>query len=309
MRKIKEKMKSYKKLLNSLSDDKSLRQLTNEEITKLKKVLLIAFQDITACCEKHNLTIMLIGGTAIGAVRHQGFIPWDDDLDVAMPRKDFENLKRIFESELGDKYILSSPNYKNNANNRFPMILIKNTLLVEAGNDIKDEGSKIKIDIFIIENIPESIVYRYLKGFWCTCLMFITSYEETYEKQNEALKKYMYKTKEGCNAYKRRIYIGRLFSFFKFQKWVNITDKACQYNKETSLMGIPSGRGHYFGEIRPRITFLPTSKGTFEGLIINLPGNPDDYISNLYGTDYMTLPPIDKRERHFILDIKFKEDK
>ena len=73
-------------------------------------------------------------------------------------------------------------------------------------------------------------------------------------------------------------------------------------------MGIPSGRGHYFGEIRPKETFLPVSKGEFEGMTVNLPGNADDYISNLYGADYMTLPPVEKRERHFILDIRFKEE-
>ena len=72
-------------------------------------------------------------------------------------------------------------------------------------------------------------------------------------------------------------------------------------------MGIPSGRGHYFGEIRSANTFLPPSKGIFEGLEVNLPGNPDDYLSNLYGADYMTLPPEEKRERHFFVDIKFKE--
>ncbi len=141
-------MESFKSLLNSLSHDSSLRQLTDEEVQKLRAVFLEAFQDLSDCCEKHNLTIMLIGGTVIGAVRHKGFIPWDDDLDVAMPRDDFEKLKEIFETELGYKYILSSPNYKNNANNRFPMMLVKDTLFVEAGNSPEDEVSKIKIDIF-----------------------------------------------------------------------------------------------------------------------------------------------------------------
>lgn len=301
-------MKSYKALLNSLSNDTLLRQLNDDEVIKLRHVFLESYLDLVQCCERHNLTIMLIGGTAIGAVRHKGFIPWDDDLDVAMTRDDYEKLKQVFDKELEDKYILSAPNYKSNANNRFPMMLVKDTLFVEAGNSPEDEASKIKIDIFIIENIPDNVIVRYIKGFWCMCLMFMASYEETYEKNSQELKIYMCKTKEGKKIYERRIRLGRLFSFYNFQKWMNIVDSAYQYKKKTKLMGIPSGRGHYFGEIRPRDTFIPVSKGEFEGVSVNLPGNPDDYISNLYGADYMTLPPIEKRERHFILDIKFKEN-
>lgn len=301
-------MKSYKQLLNSLSNDPSLRQLSDEEVKKLRTVFLKTYLDLVSCCERNNLTVMLIGGTVIGAVRHKGFIPWDDDLDVAMPRADFEKLKVIFDEELGNKYILSSPNYKGNANNRFPMMLVKDTLFVEAGNSPEDEASKIKIDIFVIENVPDNALHRRIKGLWCNLLMAMGSYEETHEHQNEFFKNYMCKSDEGRKEYYRRVRIGRFFSFINFQKWMNIVDKACQYGKESSLMGIPSGRGHYFGEFRPASTFIPVSKGEFEGIEVNLPGDPHDYISNLYGKDYMTPPPIEKRERHFIMDIEFKEE-
>jgi lipopolysaccharide cholinephosphotransferase len=294
--------------MNSLSDDPMLRQLTDEEITKLRNVFLEGFNDLSLCCQKYGLTVMLIGGSVIGAVRHQGFIPWDDDLDVAMSRRDFEKLKRVFQKELGKKYILSSPNYKNNAHNRFPMILIKDTLLVEAGVSPVSEAAKIKIDIFIIENIPDNAIIRTIKGIWCTALMFMASYACTYEANSPELRRYMCKTKEGKKAYEHRMRIGKLFSFFSTQKWLDIVDRSFQYNKKTKLKGIPSGRGHYFGEIRPSSTFFPVDKAQFEGLTVNIPGNADDYLRNLYGDDYMTLPPEEKRERHFILDIKFKEN-
>ena len=300
-------MSSYKALLNSIANDSTLRELTEDEVRKLREVLLTAFQDLEACCEKHGLTVMLAGGSALGAVRHHGFIPWDDDLDVVMPRKDFETLKGVFEQELGEKYILSAPNYKNNARSRFPVILVKDTLLVELGGNPEDETSKIKIDIFILENIPKNIICRYIKGLWCTCLMFMASYEATYEHNTPAFRNYLCGTAAGRREYWRRMLLGRLFSFFRFQKWVDIVDSALQYRKESSLMGIPSGRKHYFGEILPRSTFLPPSKGIFEGVSVALPGNTDNYLSNLYGTNYMTLPPVEKRERHFILDIGFKE--
>lgn len=297
-------MGSYKKLLNSLSDDRLLRQLSDNEMKALRERLLKAFCDLNACCEKHGLTVMLIGGSALGAVRHKGFIPWDDDLDVAMTRTDFEKLKVIFDEELGRKYILSAPNYKNNAYGRYPMMFIKDTLFVEVGMTPDSENAKVKIDIFIIDNIPDGIIQRYLKGVCCTLLMFFSSYEYSYEHDNEVLKQYMCKSKKGRIEYRKRKILGRFFAFIPFQKWANLTDCAFQYNDESHLMGIPSGRGHYFGEIRKKDTFIPPSKGVFEGINVNLPGNPHSYLTNLYGRDYMSLPPVEKRERHFIIDFK-----
>ena len=190
-------MKTYKNLMNSLSDDDLLRQMTEEEIKELRSVFLQTYLDLADCCKRNGLTVMLLGGSCLGAVRHKGYIPWDDDLDVAMTRKDFERLKEIFDKEMGDKYILSSPNYKGNARNRFPMILVKDTVMVETGENPEEDLNKIKIDMFLLENIPENPVHRAIKGLWCTALMFITSYEETYEKCDEYMRRYMCKTPEG----------------------------------------------------------------------------------------------------------------
>lgn len=299
-------MKSYKNLMNSLSEDNHLRVLSDEEMKKLREVFLISFSDLKKCCDRHGLTVMMIGGSALGTVRHEGFIPWDDDLDVAMSRADFETLKKVFQKELGDRYVLTSPNYDGNARNRFPQLLIKNTRFVEAGADPNTNLNMIKIDIFIIEGVPENILLRFIKGINCSVLMGIASYVDSYQNKNKVIKEYMCKTPEGKRAYLYRMFLGKLFSFRRAQKWYDILDIAMQYNKKSNLAGIPSGRKHYFGEIRSRSTFFPTSEGRFEGMSVDLPGNPKDYLMNLYGSNYMQLPPPEKREKHFILDVEFE---
>lgn len=294
-------MKSYKDTVNNINSNE-IRFLSDEELKNLKKIMFECYQDVYRVCEKHNLSIMLGGGSALGAVRHNGYIPWDDDFDALMPRKDFEKLKIIFEREFGDKYILISPNYRGSSINRFPKVLINGTRFVEVGANPKSEYNKIKIDIFILENVPNNIIVRYLKGAWGTFLMYICSRVERFEDTESCFSK-----TDIATSMKFRRFIGRLFSFKNASEWRNIVDKACQYKKETNYLGIPTGRKHYFGEILPRSCYLPVSQGIFEGQAVSLPGDYDKYLSNLYG-DYMKLPPIEKREKHSIVDIAFSEE-
>lgn len=288
---------SYKDVVNKQNkSNHDLHIVQGKELEKLKKTLLEIYLDIEKVCKENGLVCMLLGGSALGAIRHNGFIPWDDDLDIGMPRDDYEHFKDLFKSQLGDKYILNAPNYEGIPTNRFPKVLKKGTKFVEAGM-IDDDRACIKVDIFVIENVPNSSFLRTLKGFRCTALMFIGGHVLSFEgwKKHNSNKKMS-----------RRQFVGMLFSFLSSKKWFNILDYASRCNNsDTKFMNIPSGRSHYFGEILSRETFLPVSQGLFEGYTVFLPGNPHLYLKNLYGDDYMTLPPVDKREHHYIEKIFF----
>lgn len=291
-----------KAMMNDLTSKSSvLYELSEEDKSSLKKCLLEMYRDVNSVCLKYDLDLIGSGGTALGSHRHHGFIPWDDDMDFNMARSDCEKLKEIFEDELGDKYLLSCPNYKNKPTARFYKIYKKGTTFIEIDGG-KDYPRNIFIDIFPIDNVPENKALRTVKGCIAHAIMFIASRVQTYETKNNDMIIYRSATKESLKMYKLELLIGRLFSFMSFEQWVNFLDKYLAKTKKSADCNVPTGRKHYFGSIKRWDDFFPVSHGDFEGLDIKLPNNIHKYLTGLYGKSYMQIPPVDKREKHFVLD-------
>lgn len=267
---------------------------------KLKQCLLEMYVDIFKVCEKYNIKVMLGGGSALGAVRHGGFIPWDDDLDLLMSREDYDKFISVFDNELSDLYEITSPNSKYNVSNIFTKVYKKNTELVEIFNLNADTPKGVYVDIFPIEYIPENMIIRFAKGFVANVIYYIGNSVLIYQLRNDILKAFFSASIKGKINYKLRTSIGFFGSFISYKKWFNFYDNYLARGKISSLCGIPSGRGHYFGEILPKDVFFPPKEVTFEGLKAYVPNNVDLYLRNLYG-DYMEIPPIEKRERHYYI--------
>ena len=280
------------------------KELTQDEKRRLQSTCLEIMLDLFDLCNKYHLTIMLGGGSALGAVRHKGFIPWDDDVDLNMPREDFEKLKEVFDKELGNKYTMYAPNYVNKAYNRFAKIEKNNTEILTLSNLYNNERHGISVDIFVIENIPQNFIYRYYKGFLSTVLMFAASQSKFYNLRNSYWKSTMTNTFKGTLTYYVKCFFGFLFHFLPTDKWYDLIDKHSQYHGKTNLRGVPSGRKHYFGEIFDSSVYFPVKQGSFEGKNVSLPNRCDIYLSNLYG-DYMKIPPIEKRENHCYVKVDF----
>ena len=98
-------MLSKKKILNEAANSGSVRPLSEDERKNLKKTLLYMTAEIDAVCRKYDIKMFLVGGSLLGAIRHGGFIPWDDDVDFGMTREDYEKFISIFDQELGEQTV------------------------------------------------------------------------------------------------------------------------------------------------------------------------------------------------------------
>lgn len=294
---------NYKKIINdALRNDVSLHSISEMELHLLQNCLYQAAVDLDEGCRKHGIRLFLVGGSLLGAVRHKGFIPWDDDMDLAASREDYEKLKTIFDEEFSDRYELRCPNSKYPNGYRFMQIYKKGTILKHPGKGNPFQLDSVCIDIFPCDYVPGNKIYRKAKGIFSNLLMFVAScvMDRKYG-DNMAL---INKSKNGRVYLLSREIIGAVFSLYKPEKWFGIADKAVQYNQMSDLATLAMGRKHYFGEICPTSTFFPLKEILFNNHMFYAPNDSDSYLRNLYGNDYMTPPSESGRESHFILELK-----
>lgn len=261
---------------------------------ELKKIQIDIILHINEFCQKHNIRYFICGGTLIGAIRHQGFIPWDDDIDIMMLREDYERFIHIYSSEDKSKYKLHS--HKLNKQYPYPYVKIDDSETVFE-EEIKDTFRMgVNIDLFPIDIIPESknkqrVIYRkshlYIqmltlkrlplirrRGIWKNLLLFI---------------------------------MHSLMFFISNRYIINSLDKiATKYrNERSSLCGVVVW-GYGMREINKLDNYRESIYVPFESIKLPIPNGYDIYLRNLYG-NYMELPPIEKRvsHHHFIAYRKY----
>lgn len=298
-------MKSDTQILNEMAAKSGhLHRLSDQESEKMKKLLLTMYSDISSLCEKHNLTFMLGGGTCLGAVRHKGYIPWDDDLDLMMPRKDYESLiECLRRGEMGDEYEYNTPSKSEDCKNTFLKIYRKGTLDNELYNENTPFPKGVYIDIFPMDSAPRNGFLRKTKGLISDSLMVISTCVLYAQYPSPKFKEFVSLDPSSKKRYQIRVLIGNILKIIPHRLWVYWFDRFNSSTKDTGLMTVPTGRRHYNGEVQSTSTFLPVSHGMFEGIRCPLPADTHKYLSSLYG-DYMKLPSEENRERHFVYQFK-----
>ena len=268
-----------------------LTTISDRELDALHKILLMIYDDFINICEVNGLKFTMIGGSAIGALRHDGFIPWDDDIDLAMPRADFEKLLNCIKEEYAEKYSVLYPQDKHNFGRLIPKMRLKGTeyrTILER--DLDECG--IFLDIYLIENAYDNKFMRKIQGTMSMGLGYLISCLRLYKGRK------FYKSLMNGAEFKVKCVIGFLISFISIERWTRWTDywhSRCK-NSDSEYITIPADGKHFFGGLQKRRDFCDFKEVTFEGRKSFVPGNYDEYLRGYYG-DYMKIPPKEKQER------------
>lgn len=283
---------------------KNKMELTDDMLKQLQKSLYGILVDFADTCKKNNLYYSLCGGTALGAIRHQGFIPWDDDIDVFMTRESYNKLLQIFEKELGTKYYLHSPEITPELGMPIVQLMKKNTAFKSCSTpNCKESG--IYIDICILENAPNNMILRSIHGVGSLIFGLCLSCARFYKNRSYLLEMYDGSEDEAIHAIKRKAAIGFFLSFFSLSLWskINMKWNSIYKNNSSKYVVCPAGIKHYFGEIFKREEYCKTRDIVFEGSTFQIIVDAENALTRLYG-NFREIPPVEKREKHFVTEIK-----
>ena len=273
-----------------------MKEMTPDDI---KKCALNALLYIDNICKEHGITYYLCGGTLLGAIRHQGFIPWDDDIDIMLPRQEYNKLLSCFPSE--GKYKMMKPLEDKN----YPYPYAK----VVDCNTVKDERLRtgyvggIDVDVFPIDALPSDREQ---------CIRYFNDIKKLSYKL-DFLKLRVFRSsnvlftasKYVLSCYYRTMdYLGIITLEKVLSSFVALAQKY-NYN-ESGYCGITSISHYGIKERNFAKDYSPTIYVLFENHQFPAPSCFDVYLSNLYGTNYMELPPIDKRITHHSFNAYWK---
>lgn len=263
-------------------------QLTQLEIAK----------EIRRVCDENGINYFLDSGTLLGAVRHKGFIPWDDDLDLGMLREDYEKFCEIAPEKLDPKYCLQTWRTDKNYPLPFGKVRKRNTVYVEGKSDQSTENG-IYVDIFPYDKAPENMEERAkLRKQMCDLArmaLMKNHYQPWYEDGKTNWKKRIgyiyYQIKAAFTTHDKIVE--------EYEKLVNsVTDDVTRYEQT----------GNIFLYYLPKAWYEKFELIDFEDDKFLCTSNADGYLTSLYG-DYMQLPPESEREnRHQIIELDFGEE-
>lgn len=266
-------------------------KLEGDLLRKLQMTELEMLIEVDRICKKHGIQYSLDGGTLLGAIRHNGFIPWDDDADVVMLRPEYDKFYAACKKELDtERFFLQE--YRTDEKYRWGYSKMRRngTVFLREGQEHVKCNQSVFIDIFVYDNVPDNPVLRRLHLFLCYCIRKGLYSEVGRKSSRSLLLRVWYEaiSKIPRNAWFRGI--GCIARKSNRQRHELVRHMTYPYRRECRY-GLP------------RECFDEYTEKDFEGYWFQVFKNYDLYLTRLYG-DYMTLPPEEKRKVHPVSEIR-----
>ena len=251
------------------------------DMAELREKQMEILDYVAQFCDDHGIRYIIADGTMLGAVRHGGYIPWDDDIDVGMLREDYQRFSELFPLEAKEGYLFACSTTVEKWHLPFGKVMDTNTLLVQDGHNLG-----INIDIFPYDDAPEDP--KVMKRMYDIrdCLKVLNAIQHRKEKPS------------GNVLRRLAVYVVRavLRCFPEYYFIRRIEKSAQQFN------GIGyENLGAFTDESRittcKKAWILDRKLVPFENRQYKIPVNYDGWLQSLYG-DYMQIPPVDQRKRH-----------
>jgi lipopolysaccharide cholinephosphotransferase len=271
-------------------------EMTPEILRKIQLLELKILVEIKRICDKHNIPFILVAGTLLGAVRHKGFIPWDDDIDIGMTRENFDKFCEVAPSELSNDFFLQTSSTDIQYNDFcIARARLNGTKFITQSQLVYLNHNGFRIDIFPYDNVPNSFLHGYLY----------------YNIFNILVRVYI--QRNGTRQHPKDL-IARLATYLGVILCLPISTKKLKsilenYHKKhekivsshVALLRSPWGfkKERHLRSTISKIIYVP-----FEDTMMPVPENYHLFLSEQYG-DYLTPPPVEKRELPHPIELDF----
>lgn len=285
--------------------DMLYRQYDEDILSKIKKTEKEILNKFISICAKHNLKYFVVFGTLLGTIRHAGFIPWDDDIDVGMLREDYEKFLKVAQKECGQNFFLQTVETDSKYHLYFAKLRKTDTIFIEDSLQKADSTSGFYIDIFPFDMIPDNdtlMKKQVKKAVFLGMLLSINRVREPqigrYAKGKEILLKSIWALVHGG----MKVLGIKGISIDRLLKDVSTKNNGRDYGRYITFAA-EAEKWIILKEELEDLVEMP-----FEDIFVKVPKGYHSILRRCYG-NYLELPPKEKRVNHMPVEIKFPGEK
>ena len=269
---------------------------TEEQLSKLHSILIMMMNEVKRICDKNNIKYFCMYGTLLGAVRHKGFIPWDDDFDIAMLRPDYEKFMKVAERDLSENMFIENYNSCKGYGHVFAKVMLKGTIWEEGFTEFVDCYKNVYIDVFPLDITTNNLLKRRIQFFEN---MLITKYlllNCHYKFTKKGIKKVLYNIGYFTAGLIKKETLIKVWerNAFKYSK--------CKNGTYVNFSGVNWSlmKADFFEEELAEMVEVP-----FEDSRFVIPKGYDSILKKCYG-NYMELPPKEQQvPKHGVVKMDF----